>query len=527
MANPVPLGRNAPLSGNPSLDGLLQGGRWTFPDGDRTLTWAVYDSDRDRLSGQEMTGLQAIFAHIESYIDVRFVQVQGGGGGLDQLYLSPAVLALFWGGDTLQRLTGAANNFGVFPDPAFLASDDLGAPYRQGTGLNRGNYPTPEGDVFFSTNRLGSETLVSGDPFRQLILHEIGHALGLKHPDDPIYGPSLSAVGLGHLVDSAFTVMSPSSAPSFPGRPGGLMALDVQALQYLYGANMRTFSGDTVHKLSSFAPWSVLWDADGQDTLDGQALSFSLVGNLGAGQTILYGQNRITIAYGATIENFLAGSGDDRLIGNAVANRLDGGAGADSLKGGAGDDVILGGSGFDGLQYDATSKEARIDWSKGAIAGPDGSDTFAGVEYLVFKDGVLPGTRPDVRDDFDAGYYLTANPDVAAAVQAGAFSAREHFDLYGRAEGRSPLAFFDTEHYLAANPDVAAAVRLGLTTAFDHFMNNGWREGRNPSQAFDVKTYLADNPDVAAVGLNPLLHYLAYGFAEGRMAHAVAWDWMG
>lgn len=39
---------------------------------------------------------------------------------------------------------------------------------------------------------------------------------------------------------------------------------------------------------------------------------------------------------------------------------------------------------------------------------------------------------------FDEQAYLAANPDVAAAVKAGAFSAAEHYSQYGQAEGRSP-----------------------------------------------------------------------------------------
>ena len=39
---------------------------------------------------------------------------------------------------------------------------------------------------------------------------------------------------------------------------------------------------------------------------------------------------------------------------------------------------------------------------------------------------------------FNANWYLQQNPDVAAAIEAGApFNAFEHFQLYGRADGRS------------------------------------------------------------------------------------------
>ena len=54
----------------------------------------------------------------------------------------------------------------------------------------------------------------------------------------------------------------------------------------------------------------------------------------------------------------------------------------------------------------------------------------------------------------------------------------------------------------------------------DHYHNSGWREGRDPSAWFDTTLYLINNPDVAAAGIDPLAHYLAAGFAEGRSAHA-------
>ncbi len=50
-----------------------------------------------------------------------------------------------------------------------------------------------------------------------------------------------------------------------------------------------------------------------------------------------------------------------------------------------------------------------------------------------------------------------------------------------------------------------------------HFEIYGWHEGRDPSLVFSDAKYLAANPDVAAARLDPLLHYLAYGQAEGRM----------
>jgi hypothetical protein len=59
-----------------------------------------------------------------------------------------------------------------------------------------------------------------------------------------------------------------------------------------------------------------------------------------------------------------------------------------------------------------------------------------------------------------------------------------------------------------------AAANLNPLTHYDAF---GWKEGRDPSRAFDTGDYLAHNPDVVASHGDPLAHFLAYGAAEGRL----------
>jgi hypothetical protein len=73
---------------------------------------------------------------------------------------------------------------------------------------------------------------------------------------------------------------------------------------------------------------------------------------------------------------------------------------------------------------------------------------------------------------------------------------------------------FDVAFYRAANPDVAQADIDPL----DHFLASGWREGRDPSRDFSLADYLELNPDVAVTGVNPFQHYVLAGRAEGRPA---------
>jgi hypothetical protein len=63
-------------------------------------------------------------------------------------------------------------------------------------------------------------------------------------------------------------------------------------------------------------------------------------------------------------------------------------------------------------------------------------------------------------------------------------------------------------------------------TAAAHYLGDGWREGRDPNPWFCTRTYLEANPDVSGAELNPLVHFLQAGAAEGRDAtpsvHAAA-----
>lgn len=52
--------------------------------------------------------------------------------------------------------------------------------------------------------------------------------------------------------------------------------------------------------------------------------------------------------------------------------------------------------------------------------------------------------------------------------------------------------------------------------ALQHYLIFGWKEGRDPSAGFSTDGYLAANPDVKALGINPLVHFLSDGLAEGR-----------
>ena len=74
---------------------------------------------------------------------------------------------------------------------------------------------------------------------------------------------------------------------------------------------------------------------------------------------------------------------------------------------------------------------------------------------------------------------------------------------------------FDPTYYLRRYPDIAFA----KVNPILHYVRCGAAEGRDPSPVFDTGYYRATNPDVGRAGMNALAHYIRYGRAEGRKPH--------
>ena len=206
-----------------------------------------------------------------------------------------------------------------------------------------------------------------------VILHELGHGVGLAHPHDGGSEADLTIfpgvnspedVGTYGLNQGIWTVMSytsdwstgePSTTDSY-GRSITPMAFDIAALQYIYGVNASYRTGADTYALPSAnvsgTGWSCIWDARGNDTISAAAAGIGshidlraapLIGPKAAGFVSWTPgiQGGFTIANGAVIENAIGSVFDDTIIGNGVANRLEGGGGIDTMIGGAGDDTFV------------------------------------------------------------------------------------------------------------------------------------------------------------------------------------------
>jgi GT2 family glycosyltransferase/glycosyltransferase involved in cell wall biosynthesis len=101
------------------------------------------------------------------------------------------------------------------------------------------------------------------------------------------------------------------------------------------------------------------------------------------------------------------------------------------------------------------------------------------------------------------------------ALRAARRLFTQQYDLSHKAALITGSGLFDATFYCQRNPDVAQAGVDPLV----HYLTNGAAEGRDPHPLFDTSFYLESNPDVAQAGVNPLVHYLTNGAAEGRDPH--------
>ena len=559
------------LSGNALTDSLLFGTKWggvagtgaavTYSFPDNGARWSI-----DRSTGYGSSSSQQPWT---SFAPLNAAEQAAFGTAL-QAWASVANLSFVQTLDTAATVGDIRVGF----SGAFSSANVLASTYLPGsTALS--------GDVWLNVNDRQTylSDLSPGSLGFEVLVHELGHAIGLKHP---FASAGISGATLPSGLDSlSYTQMSYSEKPGllddgqmsiYPTAP---MRFDIAAAQYLYGPNLSYHAGNDVYIFADTGRYfQTIWDAGGNDTIVYNANSPGVIDLRpdqwsSLGQPIRYSDGTlspltVSIYSTVTIENAIGGNGSDTLIGNGVANRLSGGDGNDVLIGGPGDDALDGGSGTDTASYGEARSAYSLAWQNSATvsSAAEGTDHLTHVEVAQFADGTAHlidtpleyiasytdlmaafGANPAKGFDhfvnsgyaegrtvtFDGLEYIASYGDLIGAFGDDAEVGAGHYIQFGRFEGRHTT--FDGLEYIASYGDLVSAFHGEMATDPDpdigalHYVDNGYAEHRT-TNLFQPAQYLANYADLQAAFHGDLhaatLHYITNGYFEGRTDHALA-----
>jgi Ca2+-binding RTX toxin-like protein len=374
------------------------------------------------------------------------------------------------------------------------------------------NYTSSEvhGDIWLNSEAKGGWGNANpGDLKFFTILHELGHAMGLKgdfNPNDNI-----------PVDNQKYTVMSYHTLTGmgvdngeFTFRPSGLQLMDIKALQEIYETrNYTTRSDATLYSKSAMATTGApndafiytIWDGGGIDEISAEGFYESGLGvnaisgaeidlrqgafsSIGSTYTTENAVDNVAIAFHTIIENATGSDKNDTIVGNAWNNELIGGDGNDTLYG---DGVVFNGdAGFH--DADTLASSSATPWGTNGVA-PDSNDS--GNDILRGGDGddtinaglgdneVYGGDDNDtitIADGASGTYDGGADNDTFIVKEAGNYDPSV-LTLIGGAGTGDTITFEGGQYgiYIADNRDTDH-VKLSAFDGSFHYELDGFEE---------------------------------------------------
>lgn len=271
---------------------------------------------------------------------ITFVEVSGDLGDLRFSWINFAALA----NPEAVQFSGLGN----FPYPAFFQSNGTIFPASEEYGLLRGSNYDVGGDTFYD-----SGDQISPLQLYSLLRHEIGHALGMKHPFETT--PTNDRTLVASLDNKDFTTMSYTRTSQFRD----LGQLDIEAAQYFYGGPQADGA--------QFAAWSF---------------------NATTQTITIQGRNTGELIRGTGTHDIVYGNAGDDIIYTSSGN--------DTIIGGAGRDSVSGGTGRDTYVFEFGRAQGTFQRSVAAdgfelifVTSSDGQERFVDVERFQFTDAIV------------------------------------------------------------------------------------------------------------------------------------------
>lgn len=393
-------------TGRQFVDGLLSGHKWattTITYGMPTLASAFdYDGEKD-VGFRAVTSLQSqallkILGQYAATTNLSFVSGTSDGTAPDLAFARTELTSTAWAYDPSETSEG--------------------------------------GDVWFSASAPWFNSPVLGSYGFLTLMHEIGHALGLKHGHESD-GFGAIPTARNSMEYSVMTYASYIGAPTTGGFRNdsasyaqSLMMDDIAALQTMYGADFTTNAGNTVYRWNPLTGeqyingrsqgttagnrvFLTVWDGGGTDTYDFSNYKTNLKINLNPGAWSTTSTSQLADLSGdgshkargnianalqfegddrSLIERAIGGYGNDSITGNKANNILYGGAGNDTLNGYTGNDVLVGGTGADRLiggtgidtvVYTSSRSGVALSLVTGGTKGDAAGDRFSSIENAV------------------------------------------------------------------------------------------------------------------------------------------------